>query len=201
MRVITHISGFSAVFGVFGPLSGSRPIPRGLFYINPSPGGGGARNGVSRPVPGSRRDLEARVPETSGTGSWIPEGIPSGLPGGVSGTGEPGSGIWGPPESRSPGQPQRPRRRGGFYINPSRRGPVPVPGDRSRAGALRSRETNFPTPAGPRGKAFSRHPRRDGNRPPPRGVDVKGDPAGPQIPEKGPFRARILKTAEKSEFD
>jgi len=81
------------------PRAGDRAPARGVDVKPPSPGS---------PDPGSR------VPRGP-PGLWDPSGVRN------------GSG--GPPRALpGPRAPRRPAPRGLFYINPSRRGPVPVPG-------------------------------------------------------------------------
>jgi len=155
------------------PLAGDRAPPRGVDVKQPPPGRpgpGDPSREVRRPsgVPGSGiRDPE--VPE-----GWSGPGFQGPPPGETRETGVPGSEV-----------PGRPAPRTGFYINPSRRGPVPgregspgpVPGQ-----ALRGLSGGpFPTPA-PGGLQTPFSDPRDGDRAPPRGVDVKATPAGSREP-------------------
>jgi len=99
--------------GVFGQFGASGPrFPRG-FYINPRRGGRAGPEGPPGPpraLPDPGRGL--------GPGPQDPGWEPGASPGPTQGAGEPGSPVSG---IRTP-------RRGLFYINPSRRGPVPARG-------------------------------------------------------------------------
>jgi len=106
-----------ASWGLREDLAGDRAPPRGVDVKQPPPGrpprGHGAESWgstgplgpgrVPRPGPGIRDPVLAS---------------PGGLP-------RPGGGLSRPPD---PEVRDRPPPRGGFYINPSRRGPVPGPG-------------------------------------------------------------------------
>jgi len=89
--------------------------------------------------------------------------------------------IWAPKgpfsRSRAPG-------RGGFYINPSRRGPVPGPARRGGKTPSRGVSAGRPSRASERAlRTRSRAPvPRDGDRAPPRGVDVKATPGAASGP-------------------
>jgi len=155
---------------------------RGLFYINPS-----------GPLPrgrGSPADVSADLRGDPGSGIRDP--------GGPSGTGVPGApGSLGLPEGVPlpwRGSPARPRGsgvpdtgRGGFYINPSRRGPAVPRGPGSRRG----REGPPPEVPGDRpgparqNSPFSGNPRRGVTGGPPREVDVKGGPGTPDFRKIG----------------
>jgi len=187
-----------ADFWGFRTPPGSRTGSRGLFYINPSPGGGGARNGVPRPVPGSRRDLATRSRRSPGQASRPRRG-PSLDPGGNWGPGGPGSRIWAPgaPEPRS--RPATSRARALLH-QPLAPGPCPragretplgIPGTSSGVPDQTPARAGLQTPSFP-------DPRR---RAPARGVDVKEGSPGPRFPEKGSPGPQILKIAKKSIFD
>jgi len=172
MRGMTHISGFWRGFGVFGPSGVRDPRRGGCFTSTPPPGAGepergsgdlsGIAEGSGRPGPGGVRDgtsdpggnpyqAPRRGPRAPGTGPLDPE----------------------PPGTSGPGARPRPLRRGGFYINPSRRGPAPrlagepVPGIWDPSGVLdrtlptRRGNPPFPAPRDFRGQGFP-VPSRDG---------------------------------------
>jgi len=123
MRVFTRISGFWAYFGVFDP-SGVPDAPAtsraGVVLhqplAGPSPGGGGACSGPPGPPGSGIRDPGTswdQGPETSGWETSHPGTAPSRRRG------------WTTRSRDSRDSRTRPPPRGWFYINPSRRGPVP----------------------------------------------------------------------------
>jgi len=150
------------------PLQGLPAAPRrraparGVDVKQPPAGRPG---GAGRPRKGPGRLRGARGPGFQDPGSRrIP--IPAWA----------GGGLWargpGQDQLRGPGSRDRPCPRTGFYINPSRRGPVPGrDGVRNR----RSRGTGLGAPEGSK-KPFFSTPAKSGYRAPPRGVDVKPPP-------------------------
>jgi len=108
------------------------------------------------------------------------------------------------------GTPDRASRRGGFYINPSRRGPVPGPGGLGPQGP-ESRKPPFSGISGKKGPKWAypdllgpgtRKPRKSRDRAPPRGVDVKPPLAGiPESAEKGRKGPKRRKRPKKAIFE
>jgi len=162
----------------WGNSGGDRETPKiGVFGDFSSISGNSGNLAQTGPgdSPGSRRGR--RAPPRGVDVKATPRGTPAG---GVRGSGEPQkglgprSGVRGPP-----GEPSRPLQGawdpfrdpagGWFYINPSRRGPVPVPGPGSRAGAwspeLASRGAHPRPVQGQRGSAacsFASRPQAGG---------------------------------------
>jgi len=155
-------------------LSGDvRPLPstRGYPQRTPGfrPGSPGARRGHRAPprgvdvkaTPPRPRDPVPGTPLGGLGGPWDPPGPRKGLLA--------SQGVWETPGSR------RTSARGGFYINPSRRGPVPGPGGLGPSGAEKSQNPHFgaPGPFSPEKGLFQPPP----GVPPP---DVKKGVTGPR---------------------
>jgi len=144
-----------------GPRDGDRAPPRGVD-VKPSPGP------PAQGLPGAWEaqtgfpDLSGRAPRDRGPGGLRNPEPGSPPPGGR------GTPILGFQDSRSRDR-TRPAPRGGFYINPSRRGPVPGrtgsgdrgPGDSQEA----SQEAGSPLPARPGKDPFLEPPPKPGTGP------------------------------------
>jgi len=113
------------------------------------------------------------------------------------------------PGSGGRGTPGRASRRGGFYINPSRRGPVPGLAGLGPSGA-ETRKSPVLGILGKKGPKWAspglpgpgtRNPRKSRDRAPARGVDVKPPLAGiPEYAEKGRKGPKCRKRPKKAIF-
>jgi len=193
---MTHISWILGFFGQNWHFGRSRRSRRGCFTSTPpgpSPGGGGAVSGprgTRSPDPGSggfRRPPRGLGPPGTSRERTLPR---LGRAGDQPGT------------SRYPGTGSRTSARAGFYINPSRRGPVPGPGPGRGSGVAPDpgarpgspREAQIPriwgfpeSPAGPGPCAWrgggDPHRGREGAPPPllPGRPVASGRPSGPPV--------------------
>jgi len=195
--------------GLTAPVTptGRRPLdgagyPTPLYGVSQTPLG--LRRGHRAPPRGV--DVKA-TPARPREGAPPPLEGPGKAPGGLRGPGFP---IWG---SQGPGTRSRPRARGGFYINPSRRGPVPGPGlAGSPSGVPGSFWPLWGLPAQiPQNRGFwPKSPilglsrltpakgRKPGYRAPARGVDVKPPSRG--LPESGKSGEKGLKWPKRPFF-
>jgi len=107
-----------------------------------------------------------------------------------------------------PGTGIQPSARGVFYINPSRRGPVPGPGPSGPGGSEKAQKglpaqnprISGRTPKTPKigvSRGLPTKARKSGYRAPPRGVDVK--PPSSRVPESAK-RARFGQNGQKVLF-
>jgi len=120
MAILRGSAPFRGILALLGP------FPRG-FYINPSgalPRGRGTPGSLPRRSPGPSRDPGIRDLDPS-----LRQGAPP----------APGGGFPGTPGPRDPGSRAPDPRRGGFYINPSRRPPAVPRGPGRETGPSRPR--------------------------------------------------------------